>query len=66
MKNSDKNIKIINKGKPASFAYFLTYIGALIYFTDKADGFWRVVLAFLQAAVWPALLVNKIFTVLHI
>ena len=61
-----KNNKAVNRGGPPVFAFFLTYFGALVYFVDKANGFWEVVLAFLQAAVWPALLINKIFTVLHI
>lgn len=59
-------IKVVNKGGPSGFAFFLAFVGALVYFIDKANGFWEVVLAFLQAAVWPALLIYKIFTVLHI
>ena len=65
MFNKAKDVKVVNKG-PAGFAFFLAFVGALIYFIDKADGFWEVVLAFLQALVWPALLINKIFTVLQI
>lgn len=66
MAKEAKNIKVINKGGPPAFAYLLTYVGTLVYFIDKADGFGEVLLAFLQAAVWPALLVNRIFTVLNI
>jgi hypothetical protein len=61
-----ENIKVINKGGPAGGAFFITYIGAAIYFVDKADGFGEVVVALLQALVWPAYLVNKIFTILQI
>lgn len=63
---SDKSVKMVNRGAPAGGAFLLTYVGALIYFVDQAEGFWEVVLAFLQAAVWPAYLVNKIFTLLQI
>ena len=62
----NENVKVINKNGPPAFAFFLAFFGALIYFLDKAEGFWEVVLAFLQALVWPALLINKIFTVLQI
>lgn len=61
-----KDVKVIEKRGPAGFVFLLTYIGALVYFIDKANGFWEVVLSFLQALVWPALLINKIFTVLQI
>lgn len=66
MAKSVKNVKVMERGGPGGFAFFLTYFGALVYFIDKADGFWEVVFSFLQAAVWPALLVNKVFTVLQI
>lgn len=66
MPKSEKHITVVKRGGPRAFAFLLTYIGALIYFLDKANGFWEGVLAFLQAAVWPALLINKIFTILNI
>ena len=61
-----RDIKVVNRSGPPAFAFFLTYVGTLVYFIDNANGFWEVVFAFLQAAVWPALLINKIFTVLNI
>ena len=51
---------------PGLGIFFVTYVGALIYFFDKAQGFGESVLAFLQAAVWPAYLVNHVFTMLRI
>jgi hypothetical protein len=66
MAGKDK-VKVINKGGgPPAFAFLLAYFGALVYFIDNASGFWEVVFAFLQALVWPALLINKIFTILQI
>lgn len=61
-----KEVKMAHRGKPAGMIFILTYFGALVYFVDKAEGFWEVVFSFVQAAVWPALLINKIFTVLQI
>lgn len=66
MAKNDKTVKVVNRGGPPAFFFFLTYVGTLVYFLDKADGFWEIILAFLQAAVWPALLVYKVFTLLHI
>jgi hypothetical protein len=37
--------------------YGLGLIGALVYYLQQANSFWQVVLAFLRALVWPALLV---------
>jgi hypothetical protein len=56
----------MQKPNPGFGIFLVTYVGALIYFVDKAHGFGETVLAFLQAAVWPAYLVNHIFTILHI
>lgn len=61
-----KHKEEMHKAKPVGMIFLLTYVGALVYFIDKANGFWEVALSFLQAAVWPALLINKIFTVLQI
>lgn len=61
-----KDIKVINKGGPAGGFYFLTFIGALIYFVDRANGFDQVIWAFLKACVWPAILLNHILTMLNV
>ncbi len=44
----------------AGFAYLLAFIGAAVYFIQKAVGFWAGVLGFLKAAVWPAILLYKL------
>jgi hypothetical protein len=50
----DNRVKVINKAAPAGFMFFMLYIGAAIYFIEKTTGgFWDVVLALLQAIVWP-------------
>jgi len=66
MAKNDKTSKTMHRGGPPALMFLLTYTGALIYFVDRADGFWEIVLSFLQAAVWPAYLINKIFTILQI
>lgn len=59
------NGKQMQTAHPGIGIFFVTYVGALIYFVDKADGFGQVLLAFLQAAVWPAYIVNHALTMLH-
>ena len=50
-------IKIINRAAPAGFVYFVTFIGAAVYFEQHALGFWDVIVGLLQALVWPAFFV---------
>jgi hypothetical protein len=38
-------------------AYFLGFLGAVIYFVQQIDGFWPGVLAFLKAFIWPVFVV---------
>lgn len=40
--------------------YGLGFIGALIYFMQRADGFWEVLVGIFQALVWPAYVVYKL------
>jgi hypothetical protein len=51
---------------PASFVWFLGFIGAFIYYVQLATGFWLGVLGFLKAIVWPAFLVYHLFEFLKI
>jgi hypothetical protein len=44
----------------------MPYIGAVIYFIERNEGFWGTVLAFLQAAVWPAYVLHAALTLLNI
>jgi hypothetical protein len=63
MGNDKKSMYMSHHGKAGGFILFLAYIGAAIYFVQKSgDGFFDVVLALLQAAVWP---VYVIFHVLQ-
>ena len=38
-------------------AYFLGFIGALVYYVTTAPSLWDAVLGFFKALVWPAFLV---------
>lgn len=65
-KDSNKPVKVINKGGPGGFVFLLTYIGAAVHFVEQSDGFGEVVLALLKAMVWPAFLINQVFDLLKI
>lgn len=58
--------KKLSKSSTASTGgfYFLAFIGAAVYFTSQANGFWDGVLGFLKALVWPAFLVYELFSAL--
>jgi hypothetical protein len=45
-------------------AYFLTLIGAAIYFIQHSVTFWGGVLGFLKALIWPLLVTYKILDLL--
>lgn len=62
---SNKTVKVINKAGPLGFPAFLAYIGAAIYFIQQSGGgFWEVILALLQALVWPVYFVYNVLTLL--
>jgi hypothetical protein len=45
--------------------YFITFIGAAVYYIQQASSFWPGVLGVLKALVWPAMLIYKVFTMLN-
>ena len=48
------------------FVYLVTIVGAAVYFVDRADGFWGVVLGLLKALVWPAFAVHRALDLLNL
>lgn len=48
------------------YILFVAYIGAVVYFLDRNEGFWGGILAFLQAAVWPAYVLHAVLNLLSI
>jgi len=64
----EKNSKRISQGTSMGttrFPIVLTYIGAAIYFVQQSNGqFFEVVLALLQALVWPVYVVYHVLQLL--
>jgi hypothetical protein len=51
----------VSQGSGGGVAYFLGFIGALVFFWQQADGFGEHLIALLKAFVWPAFLVYQAF-----
>jgi hypothetical protein len=57
MAKDKMKVKVDN---PWSYVLFMAFIGAVVYFVERNEGFWGVILAFLQAAVWPAYVLYEV------
>ena len=66
MPKRDTSVNVINKSGPLGGAYFLTFIGAAVYFVHHAFGFWGMALALLKAAVWPAIVIHQVLVLLKV
>ena len=49
----------------SSAVYGLGFVGALIYYVQTATTLLGMVIGFLKALVWPAILVYKLFVFLY-
>lgn len=56
----------MGQGKPFGGVYFLTIIGAAVYFVQNAEGFFGVVGALLKAIVWPAFVMHRVLDLLNL
>jgi hypothetical protein len=64
MTERETRIKVINRAAPAGFIYFVTFIGAAVYFEQHTTTFWSVVGGLLEAIVWPAFVVFHVLQAL--
>lgn len=46
--------------------YFITVVGAAVYFLQNASTFWDGFLGILKACVWPAFVVYKVLEMLNL
>ncbi len=63
-RDDSTKVKIINQHGPIGFVMFVAWVGAFVYFLHYAKDFGGVVLAFLEACVWPAIAVYHVLRVL--
>jgi hypothetical protein len=56
--------RVVREAGTFGLLSLLTFVGALLYFLQHADGFWGIVLAVLEAMVWPAIVIFHVLGVL--
>ena len=66
MKKEYKGVNFVDNSGPAGGFWFFGFIGAAIHFVSQTEGFWNIIWALLKAMVWPAYLINKLFSFLQI
>lgn len=64
-KKDDSKVKVVTDHGPAGFMAFVAWVGAFVYFLKDVSDFGDVIWAFLQACVWPAILLYNVLTALH-
>jgi hypothetical protein len=61
-----QKVKVVNQGSVLGGSYFVTFIGAAVYFVQQSNGFWGFILALLKACVWPAFAVHRALELLQL
>lgn len=62
-----KKVTVINRYKgPGGGAYFLGFVGALIYYLQQAATFGEGAIGLIKALFWPAFLIYHLFGFLHL
>ena len=56
----EDRVKVINQYGPSGFVAFVAWVGAFVYFLQGTKDFGDVVWTFLQACVWPGILVYHV------
>lgn len=65
MAKSDKaTVNVINRHGPFGFVALVAFIGAFVYFSHDAHNFGAVLWAFVEAIVWPGILVYHVLQLL--
>lgn len=60
MSKDEKTVKVINQHGPFGFVMFVAFVGAFVYFLRDTDHFGDVIMAFLEAIVWPGILIYHV------
>lgn len=65
MAKINKSLVTINKTDGAAgFVLFMAWVGALVYFVQRSEGFGGFIVAVLKACIWPAYLIHRAFELL--
>lgn len=63
---SKKSTKIVHDNGAWGGAYFLTFIGAAVYWVQASEGFGGFIVALLKAMVWPAFVMHRVLELLSL
>lgn len=64
-KSDHGTVKVINDHGPLGFVMFVAWIGAFNYFLQGTNDFGDVIWAFLEACVWPAIVLYHVLGALN-
>jgi hypothetical protein len=64
-KHEKSSINVVKNHGPAGFVGFLAFVGAFVYFAQNAKDFVGFFNAFIEALVWPAILIYHVLQTLH-
>ena len=64
-KEEKRKARVMKAQGPASFAMFVAFVGAFVYFARNAHDFVGYLNAFIDAVVWPGILVFHVLQMLH-
>ncbi|HRF28421.1 MAG TPA: hypothetical protein PL051_02160 [Candidatus Saccharibacteria bacterium] len=64
MAHNEKTVKVINDHGPLGFVFFTAFVGAFIYFLKDIQDFGDFIMAFLQACVWPGIVIYHVLQAL--
>lgn len=53
--------KNMNPSNPMGWVFFLSIIGAAVYYVQQYSGFWGDIGGVLKAFVWPAFVTYEVF-----
>jgi len=62
---SESRTRVVERNGVWGVFMLMAYIGAAIYFISRTDGaFWPVILALLQAIIWPVYVIYHVLVVI--
>ena len=66
VKHDHSLVKVTNQHGPLGFVFFVSYIGAAVYFVQQSSGFWGFVGALIEAIVWPGFVIYHVLQILKV
>lgn len=61
-----EKVRVVKQGTQLGGLYFITFIGAAVYFVHQSHGFWGFIYALLKACVWPAITLYRVLTLMQV